>query len=477
MTGGSSSAFPVVAEIDFQDDVMFLTDDIPDSAIVYKDVGESNYDKQVNDLLGKYDMFQGIGKTDLVEHHIVTTDNVPVNLPSYRLPMHLKSKATDVIDKYLDEDIISPSKSEFSSPVILVKKQECDDVRVTIDYRALNAKSKKDAFTSPRIDDIIDKLNGADTFSKLDLKASYHHIPVAAEDRHKTAFRFEGKLYEFNRTPFGLSSALATYNRLMSQILGKMSHFCCSYYDDVIIFYKGKDNHYEHINEVLHALYSAGLKLSQNKCTFFANKVDFLGFSISKNSVSVSERKVATIKNYPVPKTNKDVTKFLGLARFYDKLIPNFALVSSPLNYMMCKGSKFNWTEQCNNAFESLKTALCSSPVMSIDDPDWKFIVKVDSCKTGVGCILEEENPIKKERTVIENASQKYNDTQQRYPAIELEVCGLLFAIKHWKQYLIGKHFVVETGSKAVEWIKGKRDLIGKLGRWSIWFFNCSCPW
>ena len=139
---------------------------------------------------------------------------------------------------------------------------------------------------------------------------------------------------------------------------------------------------------------------------------------------------------------------------------------------MMCKGSKFNWTEQCNNAFESLKTALCSSPVMSIADPDWKFIVKVDSCKTGIGCILEQENLITKERTVIEYASQKYNDTQQRYPAIELEVCGLLFAIKHWKHYLIGKHFVVETDSKAVEWIKDKRDLIGKLGRWSLYLEN-----
>ena len=186
----------------------------------------------------------------------------------------------------------------------------------------------------------------------------------------------------------------------------------------------------------------------------------------------MSERKVATIKNYPVPKTITDVTKFLGLARFYGKLIPNFALVSSPLNDMMCKGSKFNLTELCNNAFESLKTALCSSPVMSIADPDWKFNVKVDSCKTGVGCILEQENLITKERTVIEYASQKYNDTQQRYPAIELEVCGLLFATKHWKHYLIGKHFIVETDSKAVEWIKDKRDLIGKLGRWSLYLEN-----
>ena len=115
---------------------------------------------------------------------------------------------------------------------------------------------------------------------------------------------------------------------------------------------------------------------------------------------------------------------------------------------------------------------LCSSPIVAIANPDLTFIVKVDSSKFGVGCILEQEDPNTKQRYVIEYASKKYNKAQQNYPAIELEVCGLIFAIKHWCNYLIGKPFIVETDSKAVQWIKGKRDCLGKLGRWSLYLEN-----
>ena len=236
----SSASFPVLNEIDF-DDVVFLTDGVPESAVP----ASTNIDVNVENLLDKYDsLFTGIGKTDLVQHFIETTDNVPVNLPPYRLPVNLKEKASEKIEDYLEKNIIRPSKSEYCSPVVLVKKPD-DDVRVTIDFRALNAKSKKDAFASPRIDDVIDKLHDACVFTKLDVRNAYHNIEIAEADKHKTAFRFDGKLYEWNRTPFGLSSAPATFNRLMSNLLHEFDDYCVGYFDDIVVYSRNVDEHWQ----------------------------------------------------------------------------------------------------------------------------------------------------------------------------------------------------------------------------------------
>ena len=191
--GNSNNVFSVLADIGFVDDVHFLTEGTPEVI----DENDKNFPEKpdVENLLNNYEgMFEGIGKTDLVQHYIPLVDNVPVNATPYRLPVHLKEKASKIIDEYLENDIIRPSKSEYCSPVVLVKKSNSDDVRVTIDFRALNAKCKKDQFSSPRIDDVIENLEGAVIFSKLDIKCAYHNIEVADEDKHKTAFRFNGKL-------------------------------------------------------------------------------------------------------------------------------------------------------------------------------------------------------------------------------------------------------------------------------------------
>ena len=257
----------------------------------------------------------------------------------------------------------------------------------------------------------------------------------------------------------------------MFKILEPMNSFAVSYYDDVIIFSKQKD-HFNHLQTVLKALYDAGLKLNKEKCQFFVSVVNFLGYNITKNSIKASPRKIDTISNYPVPKSAKDVKKFLGLAGSYRKLIPDYSCIASPLNALLTKNALFDWTNNCQNAFVKLKNSLCNDPVLKISNPDWQYIVKVDSSKCGAGCILEQIDPETNDRFVVEYASCKYNDTQRNYPSIELEVCGLIFAVKHWKHYLIGKPFIVETDSKAVQWIKGKRDTLGKLGRWSLFLEN-----
>ncbi len=131
---------------------------------------------------------------------------------------------------------------------------------------------------------------------------------------------------------------------------------------------------------------------------------------------------------------------------------------------MQCKNVTFYWNSDCQKSFDKVISLLRSSPIAVMSNPELPYIVKVDSSKFGVGCILEQEDLSSKQRHVIAYSSKKYNTAQQNCAATELEVCGLIFVIKHWQCYLIGKPFFVETDSKSVQWIKGKRDCLGKLG-------------
>ncbi len=159
--------------------------------------------------------------------------------------------------------------------------------------------------------------------------------------------------------------------------------------------------------------------------------VEFLGYTITQNKVTVSESKIKAIKDYPVWKSIKDIKKFLGLAAFYRKLLPNFSELVVPLSVMQFKNVTFYWNSDCQKSFDKVISLLCSSPILAMLNPELPYIVKVDSSKFGVLCILEQEDRSSKKRHVIAYSSKKYNSAQQNYPAIELEVCGLTFAIKH----------------------------------------------
>ncbi len=154
---------------------------------------------------------------------------------------------------------------------------------------------------------------------------------IAPEDRHKTTFRLNGKLYEYNTVPFGLSSAPGTFNRLISKILLRLDKFCAGFFDDILIF---SQNVTDHVKQVLSAIFSTGLKLNREKCIFLVDTVEFLGYTITQNKVTISEGKIKTIKDYPVPIYIKDIKKFLGLAGFYRKLLPNFSELVAPLSVM-----------------------------------------------------------------------------------------------------------------------------------------------
>src|SRR3569832_152361 len=297
------------------------------------------------------------------------------------------------VDKMLEKEVIRPSRSPWCSPIVMAPKKD-GGYRFCVDYRKLNTITKKDSYPLPRIDDIFDLLNGACFFSSLDQAWGFWQIPVAEPDKEKTAFITYKGLYEFNVLPFGLCNAPATFQRLMDMLLaGLQWNSCLVYLDDILIFGKDFEEHLTRLRSVLLKIGEAGLKLRLRKCKFFLPEISYLGHKISHKGISPDPEKVSTVQDFPIPTNLREARGFLGLASYYRRFIPAFALIASPLHNLMRKQTDFHWDDKCQKAFENKKTRLISAPVLIHPRLDKKFVLQTDASGIGIGVILLQGAP------------------------------------------------------------------------------------
>lgn len=207
-----------------------------------------------------------------------------VTLRPYRVPQALETQIQDQINDMIQAGIIEQFNSKWSSPLLAIKKPN-GDLRLAIDFRELNKRALYDAFPTPRVDELISHLRGASIFSKLYFKSGYYQIPMNDDDKHKTAFRFKNNLYHFNVMPFGLATATQTFVKLMNKLFNKVP-FVEVYIDDVIIFSENELEHLIHFETVFQIIKDANLTINLNKCEFFKSKIEFLGYTISKNMIT-----------------------------------------------------------------------------------------------------------------------------------------------------------------------------------------------
>ena len=266
---------------------------------------------------------------------IITNDAQPVRMKPYRIPHAWDKEVSDQVQRMLDNGIIQPSLSPWNAPVILAKKKD-DSMRFVCDFRGLNDVTKKDSYPLPHIRDVIDRMEGAQFWTTLDAASAYWSMPVAEEDKEKTAFSVPRGKFEFNVTPFGLCNAGASYQRMMDITLsGLPSDRVLAYMDDIVIFSGNFQEHLHNLEQVFQRLQSSGISLKLSKCVFACNKVNFLGFELSKGGIKPQAR--LTIDNYKRPETRKELKGFLGLAGFYRSFIQNFAEICQPLNKQLAK--------------------------------------------------------------------------------------------------------------------------------------------
>ena len=372
------------------------------------------------------------------------------------------------IDKLLENGMIQPSQSAWSSPVVVVNKKN-GSKRLCIDYRELNKVTKKDGWPIPRIDEILEGLNGASWFTALDLRCGYWQIPIAKEDMEKTAFIFDRKSYEFKVMPFGLCNAPATCQRTMTTVFDDvLKKFVMVYLDDVIVYSRSFEEHITHVNEVFQRLSKANLRLNKEKCIFFRRELPFLGHIVNEKGILMDPKKVEAVRNMPAPKNIRQLRAFIGLVSYYRKFIKDFARIAAPLHELTKKSIRFVWAIDQQHAFEELKHCITSKPVL-LDYPNFesKFIVTTDASNVALGAVLSqmvdgEEHPICYLSRVLNKAERNYSTTER-------ECLAVIFAIKQLKYYLLERKFELRTDHKSLLSIVGKQDeLEGKLARWAM---------
>ena len=233
------------------------------------------------------------------------------------------------VNELLEKGLIQPSSSPYCSPVLLVQKKD-GSWRMCIEYRALNKNTIKNRFPIPRIDDVLDKLQGSAFFSRIDLKSGYYQIRIRPEDVHKTAFLTTFGLYEFLIMPFGLTNTPATFNRMMDRIFRPHRAFVGTFFDDMIIFSKTEAEHKEHLATIFKELSNNKLVINGKKSEFFMEEIHFLGHIVSKEGVRMDPTKVEAIKSWLDLKTVHDVRRFLGLYSYYRRFIRHFSEIAVP---------------------------------------------------------------------------------------------------------------------------------------------------
>ena len=314
----------------------------------------------------------------------------------------------------------------------MVKKKDCS-LRFCVDFRQLNTATVKDAHPLPRIDDDLDALHEARWFSTLDLKSGYWQVPIMERDTEKTAFRTSsGQLYKFNQVPFGLCNAPATFSRLMDRVLSGLHWETCLFYlDNIIVFSSTWEEHLAQLRQVFERLRHANLKLGTGKCAFAAEEVSYLGHRVTEEGLLPDSALLAAIREIPPPKTANEVCSFLGLAGYYRQYVKNFAAIAGPLHALTRKDAVFDWSADCQDAFDRLKTLLTTSPITAFPDFSQSFRLYTDASTAGLGAIMAQVREGKE--LIVCCASRSLNQAEKAYPATKLECLAIVWAVAKFR--------------------------------------------
>jgi hypothetical protein len=409
----------------------------------------------------------GLPPSREVDHKI---ELLPGSSPPSRGLIRLSASELVELKKQLDEllkaGFIRPSKSPFGAPILFVKKKT-GEMRMCVDYRALNNITIKNSYPLPRIDELFDRLQGAKYFSKIDLRSGYHQIRIAEGDEAKTAFRTRYGHFEFLVLPFGLTNAPGTFMHLMHETFRQhLDNFVLVFLDDILIFSKTLEDHERHVKQVLDTLRKEKLFAKESKCDFFKTEVEFLGHMVGRDGVRMMEDKVKAIGEWPTPAKVGDVRAFLGTAGYYRKFIRDFSSVAAPLSNLTKEDSKFEWGPPQAAAFRALKQAIAKEPVLILPNPSLPFVVHTDASGFATGAVLSQDQG--KGLQPIAFLSKKMLPAETRYPVHEQELLAIIHALSSWRHYLTGTKFsvVIKTDHKSLQHFKTQPQLSARQTRW-----------
>ena len=399
---------------------------------------------------------------------IPLTSDVPIRRKMYNLPFSSKEVVEKEIQVMLDLEIIEPSKSPYSSPVVLVRKKD-GSCRFCIDFRGLSKITVFDAEPIPNVEDLFVRLAHSRFFTKIDLAKGYWQILVLPEDRPKTAFATHQGLFQFIRMPFGLVSAPAVFARMMRMLhLADLS--AENFFDDILVHSASWSDHLHHVRNVLDRLKSYGLTARPSKILAGFQSLEFLGHVVGSGVLRPDESKTEKILQVSTPTTKKQVRSLLGLLSFYRRYIPGFASVAAPLTDLTKESGRscrsIHWTPDCASALQEIQDILSRKPVLLLPRLDLPFVLQTDASSTGLGAVLLQE--FEDSLHPVCFASRKLLDREKRYSTIERECLAIVWAVHKFVRFLWGVRFVLQTDHRPLTYLRTSNFKNSRIMRWAL---------
>ena len=414
-----------------------------------------------------------IGCTDTAEHIIKLMDDEPFKERFRRIAPPLLEEVRENLQDMLDGGAIQPSKSPWCNAIVLVRKKD-GTLRFCIDFRKLNARTQKDSFPLPHIQETMEAMVGARFFSSMDLKSGFWQVRMSEKSRQYTAFTVGSLgMYEFLQMPYGLCNAPATFQRLMQNCLGELNlTHTLVYLDDVIVYSKTERDHLQQLQAVFERFHEHGLKLKPSKCNFLHKQITFLGHEISADGMMPGNLNLKGIAEMAPPANYKEVRCFLGMTGFFQRFIKNYALIAKPLNNILegeaskLKSEAVTLPPDALDAFEKLKMCCMTAPVLAFVDFEKEFQLETDVSSEGLGVVLSQKQPDGKWHPVA-FGSRELKGGETKYHSSKLEFLALKWAItEQFQEYLQYRPFTVLTDNNPLTYILTTPNLDALGHRW-----------
>lgn len=411
----------------------------------------------------------------LVRNHTHTVKvryNVPpVQSKLRRLPITLREAVSKEIFKLERQGVIERiDASEWVSPIVVVRKPD-GRIRMCVDLRAPNQAVVIDSFPLPHIDELLNSLRGSTHFSKLDLASAYHQVRLDPTSRDLTSFITHEGLFRFKRVCFGLASAPAAFQKIMSKIL-EGCRGVQFYLDDIIVYGSSLEEHNANLRKVLSCIAQAGMKLNR-KAVFQVQELSFLGHRLSMEGLAPLASKVDAVINFEPPSDSSKLKAFLGLVEYYSKFIPHCSTVVEPLRRLLRKGVPFVWSSEAEASFRKVQRCIQNAPILSMFDPTLPIVIATDASNYGLGAVLQQQHGNK--LCPVAFASRTLTDAERRYSTGEKEALACLWACEKWHLYLWGRPFVIRTDHQALVTLlsnKGSGIRPLRITRWTSRLLN-----
>ena len=384
-----------------------------------------------------------------------------------------------VIDEWLKEGVIARiiEPTQFNTPIFPIPKKDPSGAktlcRPCMDFRALNDLITSDKYPLPLISDIFEALNGSKYFTSLDLKSAYHRFPVLDEHQHKTAFTWNDIQYKFLRAPFGLKNLPSQFQRVIHFVFQDCP-FVRTFIDDAIVFSSGWESHVQHVRQAIARLNEARLILNVEKCHFFQTSLLLLGFHIDSYGHSVDHEHAKKTVDWPVPTTGKQIQAFLGFVNYFREHIPMVSKITAPLDKLrtLQKIRPSGWTEDCQQAFDNLKSILFAAPALAYPDFKQPFFIATDASGVGIGAVLYQFDPESREQRFVSFQARALTKSEHNYSATKRELLAIVFAFRKFHRYIWGTHFTLYTDHRALTYLHTQQNLSPMLVGWYDLIFD-----